>query len=145
MEPAVGGRTRGRPDDGYLAMVADVRREVIDVVPPGATVLVASKGDEELFDVPGRTMLHFPSDDGRTYAGWYPESTDDVMAQVERADGAGRELRRVPRHGVWWFDFYEGLEYRFATFFDEVGDGESCRIFAVRQPVTVGDGGLADG
>ena len=59
----------GRSNDDYLRLVDSVRSSISAAVPNGATVLVVTKGDDELLDVPGRTMLHFPQDDDGNYAG----------------------------------------------------------------------------
>ena len=130
---------RGRPSESYLAQVDRVRRAVADVVPTGSTVLVVSKGDEELLAVPGRTMIHFPSEDDGTYAGWYPASTDDVVARIERHVVGGAGYVVFPLSASWWFDYYEGLDSRFRQMFDEIGVNGACRIFASRQPARIGE------
>jgi GT2 family glycosyltransferase len=126
---------RSRPDAEYDRLVAVVREAIMAVVPEGETVLVVSKGDEELLDVDGRGAWHFPQQDDGAYAGWYPANTREVTEHLGRLAGKGASYIVFPETAAWWFEFYEGLEDGFAQEFEEIGTEPSCRIFAIRQPV----------
>lgn len=123
----------GRPDDAYRTMVAGVHAAIADVVPEGATVLVVSKGDDELLAVPARVARHFPADADGGFAGWYAEGVDDVVRQIDREVARGAGYLVFPPTAGWWFDFYAGLESWIGRQFDEVGGTHACRIFAHRH------------
>lgn len=128
----------GRPEDAYRAMVADVRAAITDAVPVGATVLVVSKGDDELLAVPARVARHFPADDDGGFAGWYAEAVDDVVGQIYREIARGAGYLVFPPSAAWWFDFYDGLEAWIGEQFDELAGADGCRIFVHRSSVLVG-------
>ena len=88
--------TQGSPD--YFGLVDQVTSMVTAVVPSSKTVLVVSKGDENLLQLGSRTGWHFPrTDDGR-YAGHYPADSDDAIRQLELLREPRRRLSRVPGH-----------------------------------------------
>lgn len=121
-------------DSEYTELVAHVCDTIAAVVPEDATILMVSKGDAQLLDVPGRTVLHFPQDDSGGYAGWYASDTDEVIADLDRQIARGATHIVFPESAAWWFEFYEGLDDRFAHRLEEIDGGGFCRIFAVRQP-----------
>jgi len=131
---------RLRPSAEYVELVTDVRTAIATNVPPGATVLVVSKGDEDLLDVPGRTAWHFPRDEHGTYAGWYAGDTDELLADLREQMACGAQYLVVPSTASWWFAFYPDLEQRFATMFDEVERDAACRIFDLTETARMGEG-----
>jgi GT2 family glycosyltransferase len=85
-------------------------RELVEAqVPGGATVLVVSKGDDELLDVPGRTALHFPQDAHGAYAGFHPPDAGTAIAELERLRMQGATHLLIPRPSLWWLDHYGAL------------------------------------
>ena len=64
--------------------------------PPGATVAVVSRGDENLTGLPGRAGWHFPRGADGGYAGYHPASDDDAVAELENARLAGADYLAVP-------------------------------------------------
>jgi GT2 family glycosyltransferase len=125
---------QGRRNAEYERVVAMVREAIMAVVPEGQTVLVVSKGDDELLDVDGRSVWHFPQDDNGTYAGWYPATSREVTEHLGRLTAKGASYIAFPETASWWFDFYQDLEDVFAQHYEEVGGQPSCRIFAIREP-----------
>jgi Sulfotransferase family len=86
-----------------------LRQLVESIVPQAATVLVASRGDEELLRFRDRPGRHFPQLDGGEWAGFYPV---DGAAAVEHlraltADGASHLV--FPKPALWWLDHYGEL------------------------------------
>jgi hypothetical protein len=76
---------------------------------PGSVVAVVSKGDPNLLELNERTGLHFPRDAEGRYAGYYPRTSEEAVAQIEslRADGA--RFLCLPATASWWLDHYRGL------------------------------------
>lgn len=122
----------GRPDPAYDSTVDRIRAAIERVVPAGSVVLVVSKGDDSLLDVPGRTLWHFPRAHDGGYSGWYPGSSVELLELLDQQLMLGASHIVFPDHASWWLEFYEGLAERVVRDFSEVG-GDGCRIFAVRQ------------
>lgn len=98
-----------RQEPSYRALVDRVRAVTGSTVTPGATVLVLSKGDDSLVDLPTATGWHFPRlDDGR-YAGAYPADDGEAIGALEAARRAGADFLVVPAFATWWFDHYTGF------------------------------------
>ncbi len=98
-----------RPAPAYAAMRQGLRDAVAEHVPPGATVLVVSRGDEALLALDGRCGWHFPQTDGGVYAGHHPADSADAIAQLEAMRRRGGEFLAIPETGRWWLDHYAGL------------------------------------
>ncbi len=123
-----------RHSDQYRALVDRVRRAVVDAVPAGATVLIVSRGDEELLRVDSREMRHFPRDDDGAYAGHHPADSHEAVARLETQRRAGAEYIAFPATGMWWLEHYEGLRlYLDETFNRSFDDPEACVIFDLRE------------
>jgi hypothetical protein len=120
--------TQGSPD--YFGLVDQVTSMVTAVVPPSKTVLVVSKGDENLLRLGSRTGWHFPrTDDGR-YAGHYPADSDDAVRQLELLRDRGASYLVFPATSMWWLDHYPDLsrhlDSRYTTL---VKDEDTCAIY----------------
>jgi hypothetical protein len=82
---------------------------VQDATPPEAVVAVVSKGDPRLVELPDRSGLHFPADAEGRYAGYYPRTGEEAIAQLEAARNAGAEYLCLPATAFWWLEHYAGL------------------------------------
>lgn len=115
----------------YRDIKAHVKDAAMAHVPPRSTVLVISKGDDELVDLPGRTAWHFPqAEDGR-YAGYHPKHSGQAIEHLEhlRVEGASHLL--IPRPSFWWLDYYAGFgDHLEACYLPEFRD-ESCIIYGL--------------
>ncbi len=119
-------------DDEYVAMIDRIRDVVRACVPPGATVAVVSKGDDELLRLDGRVGVHFPRDDSGGYAGHYPSDDQEAIGQLEaaRADGAGYLL--FPRTSAWWLEHYAGLHRHLESAHAVAARDDACVVFSLR-------------
>ncbi|MQA73276.1 MAG: glycosyltransferase [Solirubrobacterales bacterium] len=124
-----------RHSDRYRALIERLRRAVIDVVPPGATVLVVSRGDDQLLRMDRRRARHFPRADDGSYAGHHPADSREAIAllEVERANGAEHIV--FPDTGSWWLEHYEGLRRHLDGYGRSFSDPETCVIFDLRGRV----------
>ena len=98
---------RRTPD--YDVFVEHVRQFVHEAVPPGATVLVITKGDDQLLRFAGRRGWHFPQEDDGTYAGWYPPDSAACIAELERLRARGADFLVIPETARWWLRHYAGF------------------------------------
>jgi GT2 family glycosyltransferase len=124
------GRRQSRE---YRELRERIRRAVADTVPPEATVLVASRGDDELLRLGGRRAWHFPRSEGGGYAGHHPADGEEAIAHLEELRLRGADHLLFPRTGLWWLDHYRELrrhlEVSYHTSFREPG---TCVIYALR-------------
>jgi hypothetical protein len=135
--PAAGAAPRGassgaaRPaEQDYPRLVERVRETVRDAVPAGASLLVVSKGDDELLRIEGRRAAHFPQAKGGTYAGHHPADNDAAVVHLEALRAAGARYLVVPATSVWWLEHYEGFRrYLEATAAVVVCRPETCLVF----------------
>jgi hypothetical protein len=95
--------------DVYAHVVGRVRSQVASVVPAGERVLVVSRGDERLVDLPGVVAAHFPQDRDGGYAGHYPADGAAAVEHLEQLRERGYAWLVVPATAFWWLDFYEDL------------------------------------
>lgn len=122
-----------RQSDRYKEVTERVRQAVADIVPAGATVLVVSRGDEQLLRVEGRRAWHFPCDNDGGYAGHHPADSREAVARLEAGRAAGAEYIAFPTTGMWWLEHYEGLRRHLDAGYTRVlSDAAACVIFDLR-------------
>jgi hypothetical protein len=130
---------RRRLDLAYQDMVSRIRQAVAATVPVGATVLVVSKGDDELLELNGRTGRHFPQVDGGTYSGHSPANDREAIEHLESLRAAGADYLVIPATSFWWLDhyrqFHEHLTVRYPV---ALRESETCLIFSLDNPALLG-------
>jgi hypothetical protein len=78
-------------------------------VPPGSIMLVVSRGDETLVDLPGRDGRHFPQEEDGAYAGRHPVDAAEAIAQLEAHRERGAGYLVIPQGDAWWLEHYSGF------------------------------------
>lgn len=99
------GLSESRVGD-YDLLVARTRALVEAVTPVGCTVLVVSRGDDELLRLGGRRARHFPSSSSGQYAGHHPADDEQAIAHLTELRGEGADYLVLPRTAFWWLDYY---------------------------------------
>jgi hypothetical protein len=99
-------------------------------VPTGATVAVASRGDDQLLRFDHATGWHFPRGDDGAYAGHYPADGAGAIAHLERLRARGAGYLVLPATALWWLEHYPA----FAAHLDRhaqliASEGDACRIY----------------
>jgi GT2 family glycosyltransferase len=123
-----------RRSERYRALTDRVRRAVAETVPSAATVLVISRGDDELLRLDGRRAWHFPREDDGSYAGHHPADSGEAIAGLEAQRAAGAEYLVVPDTGTWWLEHYAGLRRHLdGRYGRRFSDPETCVIFELRE------------
>jgi GT2 family glycosyltransferase len=123
----------------YRKLVRRIQEAVREKVPFESTVLVASKGDDELLSLYGRRAWHFPQAESGVYAGYYPQGDLSAIAHVEALRARGADHIVFPATALWWLDSYPGLtrhledRYRRVALDDEEEEAP-CAIFELRAP-----------
>jgi hypothetical protein len=117
-----------RPSSRYAELVPRLKRMMERHVPPRSTVLVVSRGDDDLLRLSGVTAWHFPRLPDGTYAGCYPDDSAAAVEQLEESRKAGAQYLLLPETAAWWLDYYAGFARHLA---------EQCRVVARRDGVGV--------
>ena len=122
------GSTPLLPDE-YGNLIEGVRETANAMIPRNATVLVVSRGDDELLRIGPRRALHFPQDEFGRYAGYHPEDSDAAIAALEEMRTRGGEYLLLPSTSFWWLDYYEGLRKHLEENYPAVASTDDCMVF----------------
>jgi hypothetical protein len=124
----------------YRRLIRRIRETVHTALPPGATVVVVSKGDEELLELgEGRRGLHFPQNEEGVYAGYYPADSAEAIAHLEELRARGAEFLLFPGTAFWWLEKYEEFGRHLDSCYRRVWEDEACIIYGLAE--TRPDGG----
>jgi hypothetical protein len=130
----------------YAELVARVRATVAASVPPGASVLVLSRGDATLTEIPGLAAAHFPQDASGDYAGHHPADSADATARLQALQRRGAEYLVIPATARWWLKFYVGFAEHLASHCELIADvPDACLIYGLGRrdaPEALGDAAL---
>jgi len=116
----------------YRELVVRVQAAVSAHVPPGSSLLVVSKGDASLLELPGLTALHFPQDGSGGYAGHHPRDGAAATAELEQRRRAGAEYLVLPATARWWLRYYDDFAAHLAGHAEVVADlPDTCAIYSL--------------
>ena len=119
-----------RPNPRYQREAEQVRAAVKETVPSGSTVLVISRGDEELLQLNGRRAQHFPQADDGGWAGHHPADSEEAIAHLESLRDRGADFLVVPPTYLWWLRHYEELrEHLDSNYEPVVADDRAGAIY----------------
>jgi glycosyltransferase involved in cell wall biosynthesis len=94
------------------ASVAQIRKAAEQVIPPTATVLVVSEGDDALLTLGDRRAWHFPQDENRRYLGRDPLDDHEAVERLDALRAQGGTFLVIPSSARWWLDHYAKLRDR---------------------------------
>ena len=97
------------PQEEYRRIIQEIRNVVENTLPVDATVLVVSKGDDELLRLGRRRAWHFPRSESGEYAG-YPANSGEAISRLETLRGRGAEFLIFPRTAFWWLEHYQPFQ-----------------------------------
>ena len=116
--------------EAYHELVGQVREVARSALPPGATVVVVSRGDERLLALEGCVAGHFPAQEDGAWSGFHPRDDEWAIGHLEHARDAGAQYLLIPASALWWLDHYVGLAEHLRTRYSAiVEDAERCAIF----------------
>jgi hypothetical protein len=111
-----------------------IKKIVSEKLPPDATVLVVSRGDERLLDLGNRPVRHFPEAEAGVWLGHHPVDSAEAVAHLEAMRERGGQFLLFPRTGLWWLEHYGGLrEHLESRYKAVVRDEDTCVIFALSR------------
>lgn len=122
----------------YHDTVSRIREVVVNLVPPNSTIVVVSKGDQDLLLFQARQGWHFPQNEDGVYAGHYPADSAEAIRQLKSLIAKGAEFLLIPNTAFWWLEHYgelkEWLEGSNTLFWRD----ERCAIYKL-SPVRVSE------
>ena len=117
----------------YEQVIRRLREIVADQLPPGAQVLVVSRGDDELVRFENREAWHFPRAANGKYAGYHPDNSEDAVEHLKELQHEGARYLLVPAPSFWWLDYYSELFQYLAQRTTMVWDDEFCVLFELER------------
>jgi GT2 family glycosyltransferase len=120
-----------RPNAIYEELKERIRRAVLDATPPGATLLVVSRGDDDLLGLlqtEGRRVWHFPQAADGSYAGFYPADSEAAITHLEELRAKGAEYLLLPATALWWLDHYAQFGGWLDSRYRGISSDQSCLI-----------------
>lgn len=127
---------RARWDDaGYGALRHRLRELVEETVPFGATVLVVSRGDDELLATEtGGEARHFPCTRDGAYLGHHPADGSAAIELLEEQRKRGAEFLVFPTTSLWWLEHYGELTRHLEERYRRVAeDAEGGVVYDLRR------------
>ena len=132
-------RTRHRLEEAAKRDYGHLTRRLMEaieaVIPPNATVLMVSRGDEALVRSNGRTVWHFPQAQNGAWAGYHPSDSAEAIAHLERLRANGAKHLVFPATARWWLDHYHDFRTHLHSRYRMVLDRDDTGIiFDVTEP-----------
>jgi hypothetical protein len=122
------GSTPLLPEE-YDSLIERLRETVNATIPRNATVLVISRGDDELLRIGPRRALHFPQDEFGRYPGYHPEDSKSAIELLESMRVRGGEYLLLPSTAFWWLDYYEAFRNHLERRYPAPVTSDDCMIF----------------
>jgi hypothetical protein len=120
------------PPGAYRRVVERIRQTVADVVPLSSTVLVVSRGDDDLLNLGGRRAWHFPQTSDGLYAGHHPADSAAAIKHLEDLRARGADVLLLPATAFWWLRHYSSFaEHLEQTYELLVRQEDACMIYSL--------------
>jgi glycosyltransferase involved in cell wall biosynthesis len=119
---------------GYQQLVRRIREVVRTALPAEATVIVVSKGDNELLKLDDKRAWHFPQNEEGVYAGYHPTDSAEAIAHLEELRAKGGEFLLFPGTAFWWLEQYSEFGQHLDDRYRRVWDDELCIIYSMSEP-----------
>jgi GT2 family glycosyltransferase len=131
-------RERHRLEGVVQAEYVHLKRRVIEaverLVPRRATVVIASKGDDDLLKVDRRRAWHFPQTEDAVYAGHYPADSAAAITHLERLRSKGAQFLVFPATSCWWLDHYAAFATHLQRYRRVLERPDVGVVFDLRRP-----------
>jgi glycosyltransferase involved in cell wall biosynthesis len=114
---------------GYQGLVRSIREVVRTALPDEATVIVVSKGDNELLKLDGKRAWHFPQNEEGVYAGYHPADSAEAIAHLEELRAKGGEFLLFPGTAFWWLEEYGAFDRHLEGRYRCVWHDDLCIVY----------------
>lgn len=129
----------GSVQSEYQALVERIKLIVRSAVPDDATVVVVSKGDDQLLDLECGDSWHFPASPDGTYIGYHPPDGAWAIEQLELARARGADYLVLPATVSWWLEQYPEFAMHLMKQCPQIVEDEACSIYTLcRFPALYG-------
>jgi hypothetical protein len=116
--------------------IKDVARRTL---PKNATVVVVSRGDENLVQLDGSRGWHFPRDEHGRYTGHYPPDSATAIQHLEELRAKGADYFLLPASAFWWLEHYEQFAEHLASCYPVVVRlDDTCLIYGLTEGASGG-------
>jgi glycosyltransferase involved in cell wall biosynthesis len=119
---------------GYQQLVRRIRELVRTALPAETTVIVVSKGDNELLKLGGARAWHFPQNEEGVYVGYHPAGSAEAIVHLEELRAKGGEFLLFPGTAFWWLEEYGEFGRHLDDRYRRVWDDELCIIYELSEP-----------
>ncbi len=109
-----------RSNAAYEGLRRKIGVMVRDNIPFGSTILVVTRGDNVLLELPGYEGWHFPRASDGTYAGYHPGDDGEAIGHLEQLRRLGAEYLVIPVSAAWWLEHYRGFRKHLDEQYDDV-------------------------
>ena len=134
---------RHRFTQQYQTLIERIRTIVCDTIPAQSTVVVVSKGDEELIKLNGLTAWHFPQDEDGGFTGHYPADSKEAIAHLESLRDRGGDYLLIPQTSLWWLDHYAEFNRHLKNRYPQVvNEDEACLVLDLREDSKIGEASI---
>ena len=113
------------------------------VTDPGAVVLVASRGDDDLVGFEGRAGRHFPQAPDGEWAGYHPADSDAAIRHLEALRDRGAGYFVLPSSAFWWLHYYDEFAAHLDHEYRRIYADEHLIAFDLRPAVARASASLA--
>jgi GT2 family glycosyltransferase len=136
---ALGSRGEDSSELRYQRLRHQIRDAVARLIPTGSTVLVISKGDGAVLELPGCRGWHFPQAERGAYAGHHPAGSAEAIAHLEALRAKGADYLLIPATSLWWLDYYAEFRQHLEAHGRLLGGTNgACLIYCLNKPARSG-------
>ena len=115
----------------YCVLGEAIRNVADACLPRYSTVLVVSRGDDQLLQLGARRAWHFPRTPAGVYAGSHPANSADAINHLKALREQGADFLLVPSTAWWWFDYYDEFARYLERSAKQIIRDESCVIYSL--------------
>jgi len=119
----------------YQQLVDRIRDTIRRTVSGDSSVVVISKGDDDLLRLGSVHASHFPQTDNGIYAGYHPADSAAAIDHLEMVRAQGAEYLVVPSTAYWWFSHYTGFREYLETRYQTIVTNKDCSIYNLSAQV----------
>ncbi|MQA89839.1 MAG: methyltransferase domain-containing protein [Gemmatimonas sp.] len=111
-----------------------IRKVVRTELPEGSSILVVSRGDDEMLHFDGRRSEHFPQEAGGEYAGHHPANDAEAIGHLNDLVRRGAaDYLLIPSSAYWWLEHYREFRDHLERSHPAVAfEEQACLIFDLR-------------
>jgi hypothetical protein len=115
----------------YDRLVHRLRGMIATHLPPTATFLVVSKGNE-LTNLGTRRGWHFPQTEDGLWDG-KPADSADAITRLESLRQKGGQFLLLPSTAFWWLDYYSDFRRHLDSRYQRIADNDDCIIYDLQH------------